>query len=253
MGFSVNRRNSLRSPACAEKSQYRKIPYRPRRDHPRVCGEKPGGAAARRQNVGSPPRVRGKVGRPALPGLDAGITPACAGKSGGDRRHRCNAKGSPPRVRGKGLAGVGRAEIPGITPACAGKRSRRPCRSYRSGDHPRVCGEKYCGCSVAAMSLGSPPRVRGKETPSRMVQNCLRITPACAGKSPAPNSGPPQSWDHPRVCGEKASSSPSILAPQGSPPRVRGKGRGTSARRRCARITPACAGKSRVDPSGFSP
>ena len=183
MGFSVNRRNSLRSPACAEKSQYRKIPYRPRRDHPRVCGEKPGGAAARRQNVGSPPRVRGKVGRPALPGLDAGITPACAGKSGGDRRHRCNAKGSPPRVRGKGLAGVGRAEIPGITPACAGKRSRRPCRSYRSGDHPRVCGEKTLITSTGSTITGSPPRVRGKALQTTLVPAHNGITPACAGKS----------------------------------------------------------------------
>ena len=52
-----------------------------KRDHPRVCGEKPflfyGGSS----DSGSSPRVRGKVFGRVRCYRAVGITPACAGKS----------------------------------------------------------------------------------------------------------------------------------------------------------------------------
>ena len=116
-----------------------------RRDHPRVCGEKPRIFFMSIRSAGSPPRMRGK-GQPLyIVVSESGITPACAGKSlvrelllivsrdhprvcgekCGDHLPRLVPKGSPPRVRGKG----GRCPLRGlrdrITPACAGKSPQR--------------------------------------------------------------------------------------------------------------------------------
>ena len=51
-----------------------------RRDHPRVCGEKLSDTDVEKVEVGSPPRVRGKVLDVASITPGCGITPACAGK-----------------------------------------------------------------------------------------------------------------------------------------------------------------------------
>ncbi len=68
------------TPACAGKSDPLRRRRRGRRDHPRVCGEKPAAGHGIGAGAGSPPRVRGKV--PSFPAERPrhGITPACAGK-----------------------------------------------------------------------------------------------------------------------------------------------------------------------------
>ena len=92
--------------------------------------------------------------------------------------------------------------------------------------------------------IGSPPRVRGKDTHFFALLALNGITPACAGKSPA--SGPVwrKRGDHPRVCGEKHGAPTSEMRAAGSPPRVRGKGLAGLELGRLEGITPACAGKS---------
>ena len=162
MGFSVNRRISLRSPTCAGKRAW---PYRPPtsgRDHPRVCGEKGQVLTTSEIKKGSPPRVRGKVVVRLVLGHSLGITPACAGKRtarkqpktlAGDHPRVCGEKkaedlkkerkkGSPPRVRGKATAQERLSTLTGITPACAGKRDGLGTGFPDDQDHPRVCGEK---------------------------------------------------------------------------------------------------------------
>ena len=74
----------------------------------------------------------------------------------------------------------------------------------------------------------------------------MGITPACAGKRGSGFSLRHQSEDHPRVCGEKGHPFRIPTAPPGSPPRVRGKVFNKLANGEPARITPACAGKSRT-------
>ena len=122
----------------------------PRRDHPRVCGEKSSPTSSHRKGQGSPPRMRGKALAPA-PTIDIiGITPAYAGKSRilssfptrfWDHPRVCGEKfttlhgendfwGSPPRMRGKACGLFQLVESPGITPAYAGKRLKR---SHRIG------------------------------------------------------------------------------------------------------------------------
>ena len=110
-------------------------------DHPRVGGEKAFFSGKFDETKGSPPRGRGKVVAGEVEPLDAGITPAWAGKSaplsvwlylvgdhprvGGEKNataHQLLDKlGSPPRGRGKGYAQPDGQHDAGITPAWAGK------------------------------------------------------------------------------------------------------------------------------------
>ena len=170
------------TPACAGKS--RSQPRLPctGRDHPRACGEKSSLFRTACSPMGSPPRMRGKALELFGGAVVDGITPAYAGKRGRccpdklrcwDHPRVCGEKfnsrssadlrhGSPPHVRGKAVPVAAVAVAAGITPACAGKSGGLPCRVHRRGDHPRVCGEKCPPGKFFFMTVGSPPRMRGK-------------------------------------------------------------------------------------------
>ena len=152
-------------------------------DHPRVCGEK--------KMPDNPATIK------------KGITPAYAGKRRcwagckllvWDHPRVCGektlcpgpylkSKGSPPRVRGKGGDGLSHAALEGITPAYAGKSKTRPLLHHLGRDHPRVCGEKCPPGKFFFMTVGSPPRMRGKVHQHLCGLVGLGITPAYAGKS----------------------------------------------------------------------
>ena len=150
---------------------------------------------------------------------------------------------SPPRVRGKERLLPEKHTSSGITPAYAGKRcTRRPVQRMQR-DHPRVCGEKVCGIWLKCASLGSPPRVRGKETLPEFLHVLIGITPAYAGKSLRFLRACLRRRDHPRVCGEKISASAIIKIARGSPPRMRGKAQHHRPVVHRHGITPAYAGK----------
>ena len=153
-------------------------------------------------------------------------------------------KGSPPRVRGKERTVPEQRSGNGITPACAGKSSASSSSVHRSRDHPRVCGAKRKTGAVPAPLPGSPPRMRGKGEEG--LRRCLseRITPAYAGKRVRHRRISKPTRDHPRVCGEKGSSTFWSRNHSGSPPRMRGKGQVSVFLRVFVGITPACAGKS---------
>ena len=213
--------------------------------------------------MGSPPRVRGKDTIITELANVLRITPACAGKSGfrkltsaeaGDHPRVCGeksaasiwaicARGSPPRMRGKDPRFIDDDTAGGITPACAGKRPVSPIWWTPCQDHPRVCGEKFDTPSIPQAEGGSPPRVRGKVFPLAGRVCLTGITPACAGKSKILSSFPKQSWDHPRVCGEKWAAKYKNECNLGSPPRVRGKDKSKLSQDLFDGITPACAGK----------
>ena len=109
------------TPAYAGKRGRKEVAPMSNRDHPRMCGEKALKSWLMSGDVGSPPRVRGKVFGQVLAALVLGITPAYAGKSrpeacgvaflrdhprvcGEKRRpssHSHTLPGSPPRVQGK--------------------------------------------------------------------------------------------------------------------------------------------------------
>ncbi len=213
-------------------------------DHPRVRGEKRADADETAQQMGSPPRARGKVLVAHTLAVERGITPACAGKSSlvrflgrADMNHpRVRGekfieqlaldlpRGSPPRARGKverkgknsALTGITPACAGkdhhirslsvgrGITPACAGKSGLRSGRSRGAGDHPRVRGEKRKIGKCKRAKKGSPPRARGKVRLLLRRLHRQRITPACAGKRRRSARRATSAWDHPRVRGEKS-------------------------------------------------
>ena len=230
-----------------------------------MCGEKLKFGTNVTKNPGSPPRVRGKEAPGRLCSDGRGITPAYAGKSfptgcnsslAQDHPRVCGEKrpelfklplrlGSPPRMRGK----VPAYQVPNpnarITPACAGKRRVEPDCSAVHWDHPRVCGEKALLVLYPVLLVGSPPRVRGKESRPHRSSGSSGITPACAGKSGTTRRKAGNKWDHPRVCGEKRRDRLDYYVPQGSPPRMRGKGTLTNTLNTVSGITPACAGKRR--------
>ena len=171
------------TPACAGKRREIFLLYHIGEDHPRMCGEK----HLRERGPDGPCR----------------ITPACAGKSyvgfhgstnSKDHPRMCGEKvqamrslpahlGSPPHVRGKALALSMTFLSSRITPACAGKRTEGQMTLFGRWDHPRMCGEKSAGALKDRHNMGSPPHVRGKDEPLRIITIYCRITPACAGKS----------------------------------------------------------------------
>ena len=175
------------------------------RDHPRVCGEK----YCRNNRKSLQPRIT-----PAYAGKRRGIAarlpllrdhPRVCGEKGQPVPAAGLSEGSPPRMRGKVKKTQKGIQSAGITPACAGKSLSAALMSARSGDHPRMCGEKLYWLPVRSCCGGSPPHVRGKALLTQCRSAGVGITPACAGKSFAPLAVWFIFGDHPRMCGEKHS------------------------------------------------
>ena len=108
-----------------------------------------------------------------------------------------------------------------------------------------MCGENFFFQKEGIKPSGSPPRVRGKQVNKIGRYINVRITPACAGKTPSRAFLDCLLKDHPRVCGENLPQRQSAIEPIGSPPRVRGKPPPRLYGLRPVRITPACAGKTK--------
>ena len=231
------------TPAWAGKSLFDMVINSLLEDHPRVGGEKFQKPIDMLQDMGSPPRGRGKVLEFALVFRWCRITPAWAGKRmpgegkagrnqdhprvGGEKSYPsiCSKSrpGSPPRGRGKASLGSRLRTTRGITPAWAGKRSVFLRFRFYPRDHPRVGGEKSVLYHPGCTALGSPPRGRGKDISFAAMMSWRRITPAWAGKSGQPRHMGRHWQDHPRVGGEKGTRSPHAALTAGSPPRGRGK------------------------------
>ena len=133
----------------------------PRRDHPRVCGEHFRQLSAAQKRAGSSPRMRGTPDSLTVRRLGTRIIPAYAGNTllsrsmvskfrdhprvcGEHCRKHCRSganMGSSPRMRGTPYARYQRLTVTGIIPAYAGNTAFCFCKSWLSGDHPRVCGE----------------------------------------------------------------------------------------------------------------
>ena len=161
-------------------------------------------------------------------------------------------------MRGKAQAEQVRRFLNGITPAYAGKRTKSSRCPPRMWDHPRVCGEKPERKAPRRPRLGSPPRMRGKATPTTSGGSWHRITPAYAGKSFSSSSSFVLYWDHPRVCGEKVLPLWLCVGSSGSPPRMRGKAGPADAGRKQLRDHPRVCGEkprtfSRRSPKPGSP
>ena len=170
--------------------------------------------------------MRGKERDASSALLGSGITPAHAGKRRfadvaaqhiQDHPRPCGEKlltngqmsqeqGSPPPMRGKECAHNLAQYLARITPAHAGKSVRASARGRSPRDHPRPCGEKKRGGSAGGKAGGSPPPMRGKARSLGACPLVPRITPGHAGKRRVIRAIAPNCEDHPRPCGEKATS-----------------------------------------------
>ena len=147
-------------------------------------------------------------------------------------------------MRGEGARPARHQSGGRITPAHAGRRGEPGVWRAARWDHPRACGEKCTRVFSFFAVLGSPPRMRGKETYQREPLATQRITPAHAGKRNHAFLERGCRKDHPRACGEKEATGHAYTGIDGSPPRMRGKEMGSPPAAPDPRITPAHAGKS---------
>ena len=110
-----------------------------------------------------------------------------------------------------------------------------------------MCGKNHLKRQRYISRVGSPPRVREKPSFLRHKACNFRITPACAGKTRLNISLVSSTWDHPRVCGKNHLKRQRYISRVGSPPRVREKPSFLRHKACNFRITPACAGKTRLN------
>ncbi len=131
--------------------------------HPRACGEGVVSLSTALGTFGSPPRMRGRVGRRARRLDVVRFTPAHAGKGSNIwfigrpvsvHPRACGegfsmawtiwlSDGSPPRMRGRASETQPRLQAFRFTPAHAGKGFGPPSLRGQSPVHPRACGEGY--------------------------------------------------------------------------------------------------------------
>ena len=237
------------TPAGAGKTCFEHFSCECHEDHPRRCGENVHPELFAVNFQGSPPQVRGKL-RGLNPSLCAFPDhPRRCGENGGFVSEARASQGSPPQVRGKRRPEQGFTDLVGITPAGAGKTLLSRVNFRRFRDHPRRCGENLDGEEVGIDEKGSPPQVRGKRFLLSAGTAVIGITPAGAGKTQSFSCPLASVQDHPRRCGENFIVLLAEQAEMGSPPQVRGKHCFNLVRDVQPGITPAGAGKTRLQPS----
>ena len=108
-----------------------------------------------------------------------------------------------------------------------------------------MCGERTSSPIFQCAVCGSSPRVRGTRLQLIGGQAQGRFIPACAGNATTTTSQRASISVHPRVCGERPSSSYSATPRSGSSPRVRGTQFIERVDQLRRRFIPACAGNAR--------
>ena len=135
----------------------------------------------------------------------------------------------------------------GNTPAYAGKTGRHEDDRAPARKHPRLRGEDQPLRQKTQGGPETPPLTRGRPQCLALASDCLRNTPAYAGKTFTAFPHPLESRKHPRLRGEDAylrAARPRFLE---TPPLTRGRLRATPMRGGFRRNTPAYAGKTPPD------
>ena len=151
-------------------------------------------------------------------------------------------EGTPPRMRGRHLLADRLGQQRRNTPADAGTTVWPRPGPGDDPEHPRGCGDDALLAVGAAVSYGTPPRMRGRPHPQHRRPVALRNTPADAGTtSPSRCSSWPRP-EHPRGCGDDVKLAFVHSSNPGTPPRMRGRPWLRRWPSRSARNTPADAG-----------
>ncbi len=216
-------------------------------------------------HAGSPPRLRGILGRQWHGSRQARFTPAPAGNTSvpvnrftiasvhpracGEYPRFAIASllsiGSPPRLRGIPQGRVSAADAARFTPAPAGNTGSPRGRYHDGTVHPRACGEYTTGIGPRVVPHGSPPRLRGIRPEPAPTSPASRFTPAPAGNTSTRAVMLVCAAVHPRACGEYSPLALRCRLGRGSPPRLRGIRDVNLHRVPIIRFTPAPAGNTR--------
>ena len=121
------------------------------------------------------------------------------------------------------MGAVKKGKASGITPADAGKTPFFGQNLNTEQDHPRGCGENFYPQLLMPVTMGSPPRMRGKHDSETVLYRIGRITPADAGKTCATHDAISLLRDHPRGCGENVRTTPRVTLIDGITPADAGK------------------------------
>ena len=130
--------------------------------------------------------------------------------------------GSSPRVWGTLTNAAGNGDYIRFIPTCVGNIIRQWWRRCGLAVHPHVCGEHFCGVSLAGSFLGSSPRVWGTCLAPGSSYSPHRFIPTCVGNIMTKGTYPDNSTVHPHVCGEHIVSPACTGILAGSSPRVWG-------------------------------
>ena len=151
--------------------------------------------------LGSPPLARVLQAEKVKGIVDARITPACAGITIPATFANCSSwdhprlrgyyaanekldlvgRGSPPLARVLQGCAEDRMRLFRITHACAGITPKLLVTGHPLQDHPRLRGYYGLSYSFHLVLLGSPPLARVLRLNDKTWDECMRITPACAG------------------------------------------------------------------------
>ena len=176
-------------------------------------------------------------------------------------RPTAGTRGSSPHARGTHNRGQGASASHRFIPACAGnaqhgciRRSTSPVHPRMRGEqcrrgrlrsvHPRMRGERALTIGGAVLAAGSSPHARGTRLRRDRAALVARFIPACAGNAIACATGARRWPVHPRMRGERLTTSEPKLPIYGSSPHARGTLSTGSARQRHRRFIPACAGNA---------
>ncbi len=250
------------TPAQAGTAHLRNGCALPIRAHPRAGGDGLPQYSDDFAFGGSPPRRRGRRNPqdrgPARPGLTpaqagtaaprwgfhqlAGAHPRAGGDGPGTPPEEGESGGSPPRRRGRPLPGGVSISSRGLTPAQAGTASGCLPRSPAWRAHPRAGGDGWTARRERVLSVGSPPRRRGRLAIGGLGREVGGLTPAQAGTAMSEGRQLPAGWAHSRAGGDGPGQLAYNQGNAGSPPRRRGRPPARPWQAPSPRLTPAQAG-----------
>ena len=232
-------------PAHAGKTRAAAPPPRRPRAHPRSRGENPKRTDRTRDARRLIPAHAGKTASVGDRSEAVRAHPRSRGENSTSKPVSKAKPGSSPLTRGK-RAPVGSMSFTrGLIPAHAGKTSRRRCRRWRAGAHPRSRGENPLSISRSGSHVGSSPLTRGKRAGRSRCPRCRGLIPAHAGKTFQAELEMIQERAHPRSRGENASQRAALDGPRGSSPLTRGKHAEQLPDLQGGGLIPAHAGKTR--------
>ncbi len=170
--------------------------------HPRECGDDVSKAAISSRAIGSPPRMRGRLGGGGCRVIGQRAHPRECGDDNLLNESIPGISGSPPRMRGRRRWNVPRAGRRWLTPANAGTTRCGTMPRPTNPAHPRECGDDGRWLPRSRETIGSPPRMRGRRYSATTLEWAARLTPANAGTTALFSQFLYVITAHPRECGD---------------------------------------------------